>query len=145
MLGTREITFSKHWNKNSVVPSLSPSWRSTVSCYWSARSWWRLLCQRPCGSVCCRWCRSTRPFSPPETWFDQINNNQLKGTTCKHVSRHRTESYSLGKKMGDSKLWQGLPGLYEAHLCLNQAHLCHILMGFQDTGRNLWTITHIIL
>ncbi len=41
---------------------------------------------------------------------------------------------SLSKKMGDSKLWQGLPGLYEAHLGLDEAHLRHILMGFQNTG-----------
>jgi len=43
----------------------------------------------------------------------------------------------LGKKMGHSKLWQGLPCLYEAHLGLNEAHLGHILMSFQNTGGNL--------
>lgn len=47
--------------------------------------------------------------------------------------------------MSHSKLRQGLPCLYEAHLGLNEAHLGHILMSFQNTGGNLrimhmWTL-----
>lgn len=41
---------------------------------------------------------------------------------------------SLGKKMGDSKLGQRLPRLDEAHLCLDQTHLGHVLVGFEDPG-----------
>lgn len=44
---------------------------------------------------------------------------------------------SLGKKMGDSKLGQRLPRLDEAHLCFDQTHLGHILVGFKDAGWNL--------
>lgn len=41
---------------------------------------------------------------------------------------------SLGKKMGDSKLGQRLPRLDEAHLCFDQTHLGHVLVGFKDPG-----------
>lgn len=40
----------------------------------------------------------------------------------------------LGEKMSDSKLGQGLPGLDEAHLCFDEAHLGHVLVGFKDPG-----------
>lgn len=43
----------------------------------------------------------------------------------------------LGKKMGDSELGQRLPGLDEAHLCFNETHLGHVLVGFKDPGGNL--------
>lgn len=40
----------------------------------------------------------------------------------------------LCKKMSDAKLWQRLPRLDEAHLCLNETHLSHVLVGFKDPG-----------
>lgn len=40
----------------------------------------------------------------------------------------------LGKKMSDSKLGQRLPGLDEAHLCFDETHLGHVLVGFKDPG-----------
>ena len=39
--------------------------------------------------------------------------------------------------MGDSKLGQGLPCLDEAHLGLNETHLGHVLVGFENPGWNL--------
>lgn len=47
--------------------------------------------------------------------------------------------------MSDSKLGQGLPRLDEAHLGLDQTHLGHVLVGFQDPGGNLRnkTIVHV--
>lgn len=43
----------------------------------------------------------------------------------------------LGQEVSDSELGQRLPRLDEAHLCLDQTHLGHVLVSLQDPGRNL--------
>lgn len=45
-----------------------------------------------------------------------------------------SEEDSLSKEVSDPKLGEGLPCLDETHLRFNEAHLSHVLVGFQDPG-----------
>lgn len=119
------------------LPSWSPSWRSTASCCWSARFWWRLRCWHPSWSDGCRWCRSAPRASRPGTCGEEerrLNRGEdERGAAADSYGSPRL----LGQEMGDSKLGQRLPRLDEAHLCFDETHLGHVLVGFEDPGRDL--------
>lgn len=68
-------------------------------------------------------------LEPVEKRNDALTVMKMTGVSGKSFSSHL-----LGKEMSDSKLGQRLPGLDETHLCFDETHLGHILVGFKDPG-----------